>query len=90
MEGTEWDKGKSKEKYRIVGNGRNIMGHRKIEGTGWDKETGRNRMGTMGNGRKRIGHNGKGEERSGTEQNKKKRKGLGVKWKIMTAVYAET
>ncbi len=37
MEGTEWDKEKSKEKDRIVGNGRNIMVHRKIEGTGWDK-----------------------------------------------------
>ncbi len=55
MEGTEWDKGKSKEKYRIVGNGRNIMGHSKIEGTGWDKGK-----------RKEKEHNGKGEERSRT------------------------
>ncbi len=71
-----------------------------MERTEWDngkwkeqdgtKEKGRIRIGTMGNGRKRMEHNGKGEERSGTEQNKKRRKWLGVKGKIMTAVYAET
>ncbi len=37
MEGTECDSKKCKEQNGTMGNGRNIMVHRKIERTGWDK-----------------------------------------------------